>query len=92
MNIALLTGATSGIGKAICNMLLNDGFCVYGIGRDFSKIPDICARENFHSITCDLLDTKNLSNIIKELTKMVSFTHFIHSAGVGYFGDRKSVV
>ena len=58
MNIALLTGATSGIGKAICNMLLNDGFCVYGIGRDFSKIPDICARENFHSITCDLLDTK----------------------------------
>ena len=30
MNIALLTGATSGIGKAICNMLLNDGFCVYG--------------------------------------------------------------
>ena len=59
MNIALLTGATSGIGKAICNMLLNDGFCVYGIGRDFSKIPDICARENFHSITCDLLDTKN---------------------------------
>lgn len=91
MNTALLTGATSGIGKAICDMLLNDGFCVYGIGRDFSKIPDICARENFHSITCDLLDTKKLSNLIKELTKTVSFTHLIHSAGVGYFGPHEEL-
>lgn len=91
MNTALITGVTSGIGKAICDMLLDNGFCIYGIGRDFSKIPSICNKENFHPLVCDLSDTKKLSDMIKELAKAVSFTHLIHNAGVGYFGPHEEL-
>lgn len=34
---AIVTGASSGIGKAICNSLVEKGWTVYGIGRDFNK-------------------------------------------------------
>jgi len=34
---ALVTGASSGIGKAIAKMLTEEGYIVYGIGRTFSE-------------------------------------------------------
>ena len=36
---ALVTGASSGIGRAICIRLLEQGHRVVGIARDFSKFP-----------------------------------------------------
>lgn len=34
---AIVTGASSGIGKAICKQLAAKGWVVYGIGRSFQK-------------------------------------------------------
>lgn len=35
----LVTGASSGIGRAICQCLLDQGHAVIGVARDFSKAP-----------------------------------------------------
>ena len=37
MKSAVVTGATSGIGLAITNKLVDMGYTVYGIGREFEK-------------------------------------------------------
>lgn len=51
----LLTGASSGIGKAIAEVLVKDGYIVYGIGRNFESINaenttnGIDAKTDFHN-------------------------------------------
>jgi len=41
--VALVTGASSGIGKSIVQQLLQDGWIVYGAARRVEKIADIAA-------------------------------------------------
>ncbi len=83
---ALVTGASSGIGLAISNMLIAHGIHVYGIGRSFDNAPE---SELFTPIVCDMLKTCELTNIIKKLKKEVNFSLVIHNAGVGYFGPHE---
>ena len=45
MNKAIVTGASSGIGKAICRQLAANGWLVYGIGRSFNQSNDIAGIE-----------------------------------------------
>lgn len=88
MKIALVTGATSGIGRTFVEILLNKNYVVYGLGRDFSK--NIIENKNFTSISCDLrkLDEieKNLNNL-----KNIDFSLIINSAGIGYFAPHEEL-
>ena len=53
--IILVSGATSGIGKGICEELLNQGSMVIGIGRNVSNIKDdILINSNFIFLQQDL--------------------------------------
>ena len=45
MNKAIVTGASSGIGKAICRQLAANDWLVYGIGRSFNQSDDIAGIE-----------------------------------------------
>ena len=83
--VALVTGASSGIGRAISARLLALGYEVYGIGRQFpAELPkasvnaaDLSAGiaavagspAAFHPIVCDLLDTKKLQSVVVSLQK-----------------------
>lgn len=83
MKIALVTGATSGIGYEITKKLLELDYSVYAIGRDFSKI-DI-ENENLNKVVCDLSKLDDLEKMLHSLKK-VPFDLIVNSAGLGYFG------
>lgn len=91
MKTALVTGATSGIGAAISRMLLKEGYFVCGIGRDFSKVPDLTKQDTFRGFSLELTDTKNLVSCIRELKHEYSFHLLINNAGTGYFGPHEEL-
>lgn len=82
MNKAIVTGASSGIGKAICRQLAANGWLVYGIGRSFNQSDDIAGIER---IVCDINDTAKLIKTIKEINKNHDISLLINNAGVGFY-------
>ncbi|MCQ2516770.1 MAG: SDR family oxidoreductase [Saccharofermentans sp.] len=75
---AIVTGASSGIGLAIANMLVDMGFDVVGIGRNFEN-----SEYHFKCVKCDITDTSTLIDSIKDI-KNVSM--LVNCAGVGFYG------
>lgn len=67
MDIAVVTGANSGIGLAISKKLLMLGFRVYAIGEDFSKTP--FAHKDFCPIVVPNNSTEALTQAAKDLLK-----------------------
>ena len=82
MNKAIVTGASSGIGKAICRQLAANGWLVYGIGRSFNQSDDIAGIER---IVCDITDAAKLTKTIKEINKNHDIYLLINNAGVGFY-------
>ncbi len=84
--IALVTGASSGIGASIAIMLLDQGYEVYGFGRNFRKVYSgfsLFSSPVFHSVGGDLLDTKWLEEQLKEIPEI---DVLINCAGAAYYG------
>lgn len=78
---AIVTGASSGIGQAISEVLLNKGYKVFGIGRNFSKhLPGL------DEIQLDLLDTEKLIDTITRLKKENDIYILVNAAGAAYYG------
>ena len=93
MKNCIVTGATSGIGKAIAARLVKEGYTVYGLGRDFSGVDDIPAGDGlFAGITCDLRDANALkvtAEFLKKKAKTVDV--LVNCAGVAYYGVAESL-
>ncbi len=64
--IALVTGAASGIGKACVESLLNRGAAVVGLDLN-PQIEHLYSRPDFYGITCDVTDETALKSAL-ELT------------------------
>ena len=82
---ALVTGASSGIGLAITQSLLQQQCTVIGIARDFSKTS--LSSPLFESHEQDLGQLEQTSQLIKSIAKSRPIDFFIHSAGAGLFGS-----
>ena len=90
MKTAIVTGASSGIGAAITAMLLEEGYQVFGFGRNF-KEQDVAASELFHPISCDLMKINELTEQIKAIKKDHDIHLLVNNAGVGFFGPHEEL-
>lgn len=91
--IAIVTGASSGIGERISVTLCNMGFEVYGFGREFQQESvlmkeSFSKRENgcFHAMVCNLLETEDLLKHIGEIKAKGEVCVLVNNAGVGFYG------
>lgn len=88
---AIVTGASSGIGLAICETLLQMDYEVYGIGRDFKAADRVTASSDFHVVELDLLDTGKLEAEIRAIAKGKDIHLLLNCAGVGFYGLHEEI-
>ena len=87
MKAALISGSSSGIGRAISEKLLDSGIKVIGLARDHSKFKP--SKKNYIPVEADLSQVKKLPELIKSILKEnPDIDIFVSGAG---FGDFKSL-
>ncbi|OCG18136.1 NADP-dependent 3-hydroxy acid dehydrogenase [Gilliamella sp. Fer1-1] len=71
MNIALVTGASSGFGQAICRKLVADGYKVIGVARRGDKLQKLADELgiNFTFLTLDVTKKDAIESILLQLPK-----------------------
>lgn len=86
--VILITGASSGIGKAIGDLLCNKNFKVYGTSRDPSKYID----SNFQLLSLNVNNSVSIDKCIDEIIKIEgSIDVLINNAGVGITGPLEEI-
>lgn len=84
MKRVFLTGASSGIGRAIAEQLTREGHQVWGTSRDPARLP---ALPNLHPVTLDLADARSISAAFANAERDAgAFDVLINNAGGGHFG------
>ncbi len=78
-NIALITGASSGMGRATAIFLAENGFIVYAGSRTPDNLLDIKS-PNIHLIKLDITDAKNIK---KEISNIEQIDVLVNNAGYG---------
>ena len=76
MKTAVVTGASSGIGKAIASALLNQGMTVIGLCRSVDQLPD-----EVKPLACDLRDESSIRSAFESLEGL---DILVNSAGLAY--------
>jgi NAD(P)-dependent dehydrogenase (short-subunit alcohol dehydrogenase family) len=76
--VAAVTGGSAGIGKAICERLLGEGYEVVSLARRRCDIE----HPKLHSLEVDLMDRQATAEAARELTQRFDVTTVIHNAGV----------
>ena len=76
--VAAVTGGSAGIGKAICEQFLADGYEVISLARRRCDIE----HPKLHSIEVDLSDRAATGDAMREATRRFEITTVVHNAGV----------
>lgn len=88
--IAVVTGASSGIGAAICKALLEQGMIVVGLARHLEKMQHQVKssisnekQHNFHCYKCDVSDEENVKAAFNWITESFGgIDILVNNAGV----------
>jgi NAD(P)-dependent dehydrogenase (short-subunit alcohol dehydrogenase family) len=76
--VAAVTGGSAGIGRAICEDLLAQGYEVVSLARRRAEID----HPKLHSIEVDLADRAATAQAAQELVQRFEVTTMVHNAGV----------
>lgn len=86
--VVLITGASSGIGKAIAEYLHSNNYVVYGTSRNPDKVKDI----DFKMIALDVLDIESIDRAISNIVnKEGRIDVLINNAGRGLMGAMEDI-
>ncbi|MDB6080444.1 MAG: family oxidoreductase [Akkermansiaceae bacterium] len=72
----LVTGASSGIGRALCEKLVDRGANVLGAGRDPARMP-----EGVHGLRVDLTKREEIHSLFQQLGRVDAL---VNCAGIAY--------
>ncbi|MSU45645.1 MAG: SDR family NAD(P)-dependent oxidoreductase [Lacunisphaera sp.] len=82
---ALVTGASTGLGRAFAEMLLAEGVEVWGTARETARLP---VRDKFHPVALELADGAAAEKIFLEAARAAGgFDLVVNNAGYGVFGS-----
>jgi NAD(P)-dependent dehydrogenase (short-subunit alcohol dehydrogenase family) len=89
--VALVTGASAGIGKAIARRLLEDGWIVYGAARRVEQMADI-RRIGAHVLGMDVTDDRSMREGVHALLAAEGrIDALVNNAGYGSYGAIEDV-
>ncbi|KAF5288874.1 hypothetical protein FQA39_LY03753 [Lamprigera yunnana] len=81
--VAVVTGASSGIGAALTLSLLKEGLIVVGIARRKEKIQELSTNENLYAVRGDITKEEDVLNGFKWIKDNLGPIHIlVNSAGV----------
>jgi len=81
--VALVTGTSKGIGKAVTLDLLNAGVKVFGLSRSKGDL----SHPNFHWIETNLKDESAINKAVTDIRKTDNISILINNAGYGFVGS-----
>ncbi|NKI32525.1 SDR family oxidoreductase [Croceivirga thetidis] len=82
--VVLITGGSSGIGKAIGNFLSSRGYIVYGTSRNLDQHKDF---QDFQLLQLDVRDQQSINKAVKQIIdEQGSIDIVINNAGIGITG------
>lgn len=77
-NVAIVTGASGGIGRAIAEAMLAAGYHVVSLDR---RLPD-WSHAKLEPVTVDLFDPKATADAAKDVAARHEISHIVHNAGI----------
>ncbi len=85
---ALVTGASSGIGRATCIALADRGARVAAVGRDAGALEQLARTTGAATISADLTDAAWIERVAAEADRALGrLDVLVNAAGIGWAGD-----
>lgn len=87
--IAVVTGASRGLGRATAQALVQEGAEVYGLARSTSALEDLASQlgSSFHPVVMDITDAEAVKKWVRRtFTRGHTPNILINNAGSGVFG------